>query len=95
MSLEYMVNDENNIIPESTIAIVTEDDQCKSSNFEIFKSLKGMIGRDWFVGHTYNCLQLLIGDQCEFSIASLYGFTVEWNGGKSSSDLMVNVSKER
>jgi len=88
---EFKINDDNNLVPENTIVIVTEDESWDSSVNDIILPLKGQTKRDWFIKHAYFCLPLLIGNQYGFAIRSYYDFEAEWNGGDHSSDLIVKV----
>jgi hypothetical protein len=91
MEIESKINDENNLVPDTTILIITDSDEINNQVFDIVEPLKGKIKRDWFVTHAYHCLPLTIGNQYGFAIKSLYDFTAIWNGGDSQSDVIVNV----
>jgi hypothetical protein len=86
------INDEDNLVPENTILIVTEADIWDSSVSEILYPLKGVSKRDWFVKHAYFCLPLVTGNQYGFAIKSAYDFEVIWNGGETPKDLTVTVN---
>lgn len=86
------INDENNLVPDSTILIVTEADNWDSSVDELLFPLKGHFKRDWFVKHAYFCLPIVTGNQYGFAVKSAYDFEAIWNGGNSPSDLTVTVN---
>ena len=86
------INDQNHLIPDHTILIVTEDNNFNNSVSEIIHPLRGEIKRDWFVKHAYYCMPLTIGNQYGFAVRSLFDFEAEWNGGQYPSDVKVSVS---
>lgn len=77
-------------VPDDVLLTISENEHYENNANEIVQSFKGNIKRDWFVNHAYWCLPLTIGNQYGFGIKSLYTFTVEWNGGPSQSDVIVN-----
>jgi hypothetical protein len=91
MTIESRINNHQNLVPENTILIVTEDDTVNDAVFNIIEPLKGHVKRDWFIPHAYHCLPLTIGNQYGFAIKSLYNFTAIWNGGDMPWDVVVNV----
>lgn len=94
MNIESKINDENNLVPDNTILIVSEHDCFNDTVGTVVKPLKGNIKRDWFVPHAYHCLPLTMGNQYGFSIASLHNFTAIWNGGPSQSDVVVTIEND-
>jgi len=82
------------IVPENNLVTICESSEFENSNELIIEPLKGKNKRDWFVNHAYFCLPLVIGNQMGFSIKSLKTFSVEWNGGDSPSDTIVNILDE-
>jgi len=91
MDSESRTNDENNLVPENTIAIFTEHPEFDEVAREIVRPLKGEVKRDWFIKHAYFCLPLVIGNQYGFSVKSCYDFEATWNGGDAPSDTTVTV----
>lgn len=91
MHIESKINDNNHLIQENTILVVTEHPSFNHLIEKIVEPMAGKIKRDWFVKHAYYCLPLLIGNQYGFAIKSLYNFTIEWNGGQNPKDLIVIV----
>jgi len=89
--IESRINDENNLVPDKTIVVVTEHETLDGSVEQIVHPLKGDIKRDWFIKHAYFCLPLVIGNQYGFAIKSLYDFEATWNGGDSPSDTKVKI----
>jgi hypothetical protein len=94
MATESKINGVGNLVPDNTIAIVTEHDQYKASVSIVLESLKGKIKRDWMMNHAYHCLPLVIGNQYGFAIKSLYDVSIIWNGGQSPSDTNVVISND-
>jgi hypothetical protein len=94
MHIESKINDNNNLVPENTILVVTESDEFDQLALNIIQPMKGQIKRDWFIKHAYYCLPLTIGNQYGFAIRSMYDFTAIWNGGDSPIDLVVNVDSK-
>jgi len=88
---ESKINDENNLVPENTIVVVTEHQTLDESVNQIVHPLKGDVKRDWFVKHAYFCLPLVIGNQYGFGIKSMYDFEAVWNGGDAPSDTVVKI----
>jgi len=79
------------IIPENKLVTIVESNDFTNSNELIIEPLKGKIKRDWFIKHAYFCLPLVIGNQYGFGIKSLKTFKVKWNGGETSSDVIVEI----
>lgn len=86
------INDDQHLVPDNTILIVTENDRYNVSVNQVMHSLRGEIKRDWFVKHAYYCLPLTIGNQYGFVIRSLFDFTAIWNGGPNKNDVSVHVN---
>lgn len=80
MGIRSKINDENNLIPDNVIAVVTQGDKFRSSVNEIVEPLMGNKKRDWFTPHFYFCLPLLIANQYGFIIRSFYTWTATWDG---------------
>ena len=95
MPIESKINDENHLVPENTILVVTDNSDFDYLVDKLIEPLAGKIKRDWFIKHAYFCLPLTIGNQYGFAIKSLYDFTAEWNGGQSPSDLTVTVENSQ
>lgn len=95
MHIESKINDENNLVPENTILVVTEADEYNLVALDMIQPMKGQVKRDWFVKHAYYCLPLTIGNQYGFAIRSIYDFTAVWNGGDSPADLVVTVDNSK
>jgi len=95
MPTESKINDENHLVPENTILVVTDNSDFDYLVDKLIEPLAGKIKRDWFIKHAYFCLPLTIGNQYGFAIKSLYDFTAEWNGGQSPSDLIVTVENSQ
>lgn len=95
MHIESKINDENNLVPENTILVVTESDEFNSLAEQLIQPMQGQVKRDWFVKHAYYCLPLTIGNQYGFAIRSMYDFTAIWNGGDSPADLIVTVDNSK
>jgi len=89
--MEKRINDHNNVIPDNTIAIITDHDDFKDTVFDIIEPLKGKNERDWFVKHAYFCLPLVIGNQYGFIIKSQCDFKAIWNGGEKKEDVKVEI----
>ena len=81
-------------IPENKLVTITETEEYKNSPELIVEPLKGHKKRDWFVQHAYFCLPLVIGNQYGFAIKSLKTFAVNWRGGDSPSDVVVEILDE-
>lgn len=81
-------------IPDDTIAIVAEHASFKSLIEELVVPMAGRKRRDWFVQHAYFCLPLVIGNQYGFGLRSSATFEATWNGGKSPSDVEVNIIEQ-
>lgn len=79
------------IVPKNKLVIIPESNEFSNSNELIVQSLKGNLKRDWFIKHAYFCLPLVIGNQYGFGIKSLKTFKVKWNGGETSSDVIVEI----
>jgi hypothetical protein len=94
MHIESKINDNNNLVPENTILVVTESDEFDQLALDIIQPMKGQVKRDWFIKHAYYCLPLTIGNQYGFAIRSMYDFTAIWNGGNSPLDLIINVDNK-
>jgi hypothetical protein len=95
MHTESKINDNENLVPENTILIVTEHDMYNSVAMDMIEPMRGNVKRDWFIKHAYYCLPLTIGNQYGFAIRSLYDFTAIWNGGDRSADLIVTVDNSK
>lgn len=78
-------------IPKNKIVTICENSEFENSNELVILPLKGINKRDWFVNHAYFCLPLVIGNQMGFGIKSLKTFSVEWNGGDSKNDTIVEI----
>lgn len=78
-------------IPNNKLATISENDSYLDSVDIIVETLKGKKKRDWFVNHAYFCLPLVIGNQYGFAIKSTKTFTIEWNGGDTPSDCIVQI----
>ena len=89
--MDTRINDNNNLIPDNTIVVITENAEYDKSLPHIIEPLKGKRERDWFVTHAYFCLPLLIGNQYGFIIKSLFDFTAVWRGGDTVADVEVLV----
>ena len=83
-------------IPAATIAAIPYQQEFASreSLDALFYSLNGETKRDWFSRHAYFCLPLVIGNQYGFALRSLYDFSVVWNGGNATSDLVITIADE-
>tara|TARA_R110002051_G_scaffold286446_1_gene349028 strand:- start:312 stop:1115 length:804 start_codon:yes stop_codon:yes gene_type:complete len=88
---ETKINDADNLIPDNTIVVITDNAEFDKSLDDIIEPLKGKNERDWFNTHAYFCLPLLIGNQYGFIVKSLYDFTVVWNGGGEITDVKVEI----
>lgn len=93
MAEESRINDNNNLVPNNTISIVTDHDCFNESVFHIVETLKGNKKRDWWNPHFYYCLPLLIGNQYGFIIKSLYDFSVTWNGMDDLSAVTIQINQ--
>jgi len=93
--MENRINDHNNVIPDNTIAIITEKDDFDPYVFDIIEPLKGKKERDWFIKHAYFCLPLIIGNQYGFIIKSQYDFTAVWNGGDTPQDVKIELLSDK
>ena len=79
------------MVPDNTIAIVTESDNYEDVVFDIIEPLNGKNKRDWFSKHAHFCLPLTIGNQYGFIIKSLHDFKAVWNGGDTLEDVQVQL----
>ena len=86
------INDQEHLVPEHTILVVTEHDQYNHTVSDIVAPLKGEIKRDWFIKHAYYCLPLTIGNQYGFVIRSLHDFQAVWDGGDQPHNTVVTVT---
>ena len=91
-STESRINDENNLIPDNTIAIVAEGEEFNYIASEIVQPFKGELKRDWFIRHAYFCLPLVIGNQYGFGLKSYYDFEAIWDGGDAPNATKVTIN---
>jgi len=88
------INEEENLVPENTIAIISHSADVNTQYKDITLNFKDYPKRDWFTSHFYYCLPILIGNQYGFGIKSLYDVSLIWDGSESPEALKVNIIGE-
>lgn len=87
------LNSEGNEVPENLILITPWNLSTTNEKInEIIQPLVGQRKRDWFEPQTYKCLALQIGNQYGFVIKAEQDFSVVWNGGEHTTDVIVDKS---
>lgn len=88
-----MINKEH-IIPDNTIAVfIPEKNNTLVGRFNNVLSPSPK-KRDWFNGHFYRCLPLVIGNQYGFIVKSEFPFAFEWDGGSNIDSIKFSFPKE-
>lgn len=82
-----MINIENNLVPEDTIAVIPVLGFDLKELDSFVKPLKGEKTRKWFDSNFYRCLPLTIGNQQGFVVYSPFSFSFCWNGGFKKEDI--------
>lgn len=85
------INDDDNVVPDNVIAIITQGDIFRNSVHDIVQPLLGNKKRDWFTPHFYFCLPLVIGNQYGFIIRSYYSWSAIWNGTSGTDAITINI----
>jgi hypothetical protein len=88
----YQMLNQGNNVPDKTIAVVVQDFNTGFDYSEIDSLIsKPSKKRDWFDPHFYRCLPLTIGNQYGYVIKCQYDFSIIWNGGNTTDDLVFEV----
>jgi hypothetical protein len=91
-----MINKNNNLVPNNTIAVIPLIDQEHTLTPERLENIFSKIDktRDWFTEHFYRCLPLAIGNKYGFVLKSEYDITFEWNGGPNKEDITITTNED-
>jgi hypothetical protein len=96
-----IINQENGpVVPDKTIVYfpVIQENNLKPfdlKNVHLFLNpLNENHKRNWFGPHFYRCLPLAVGNMQGFVFSLPYTFTVLWNGGNKTEDLVINFHED-
>ncbi len=78
------------VFPNNKIVAIPYNGRISYSCRREYLSLRGESTREWFSKHANYCLPLLIGNQYGFVVKSQHSVEIEWNGGRSPTDTIVN-----
>ena len=88
------------VVPDKTIAYfpIIPSDGIEKFNLDdvglFLKPLNINHQRDWFTSHFYKCLPLSIGNMQGFIFSIPYRFSVLWNGGNSTNDILIEYYED-